>query len=233
MAGAYTVDGSLRFWPSFPLDAGRDYEFVSTLRESRAPASSTLGNFRHDLDSGYRSIAVDRVSPSIQAAISFQRILAHVRPLFRSRWASRAAGSTSRSSTTRGRDVPDVVVPLDTDLWNAERTRYTVILDPGRVKREILPNRADGARHSTADRSHARRPGLAGRTRSAADQRSSAGGFSSDRPRSTRSAPRSGRSLPPAVGSRDPVTVTFPKPLDFGLLQRSLSVRRGALEYRR
>src|SRR3954470_6048711 len=26
MAGRYTVSESLRFWPSFPFDAGRDYE---------------------------------------------------------------------------------------------------------------------------------------------------------------------------------------------------------------
>jgi hypothetical protein len=32
---------------------------------------------------------------------------------------------------------------------------------------------------------------------------------------------------PPSLGTRDPVTVTFPAPLDYGLLQRSLSVRRG------
>ena len=32
----------------------------------------------------------------------------------------------------------------------------------------------------------------------------------------------------PAAGSRDPVAVTFPKPLDYGLLQRALAVSRGA-----
>jgi len=36
------------------------------------------------------------------------------------------------------------------------------------------------------------------------------------------------RIAPPAAGTRDPVTVTFPKPLDYGLLQRSLAVSRGS-----
>ena len=40
----------------------------------------------------------------------------------------------------RGRAVPDPFLPLDVALWNEDRTRYTVLYDPGRVKRGIRPN---------------------------------------------------------------------------------------------
>ena len=56
-----------------------------------------------------------------------------------------------------GREVPGVVLPLDTDLWDAERTRYTVILDPGRVKRDILPNRRMGRPLHAGEGHHDRR----------------------------------------------------------------------------
>jgi hypothetical protein len=126
-----------------------------------------------------------------------------------------------------GRELPDVVVPLDTDLWNADRTRYTVILDPGRVKREILPNREMGrALH------HGNLITIVVK-RDWPDAHSNP--LVTDYRRRYRIGPAEQRALstaewhltPPAAGSRDALTVTFPKPLDFGLLQRSLSVRRG------
>ena len=40
--------------------------------------------------------------------------------------------------------MPGALLPLDTDLWNGDRTRFTILFDPGRVKRGILPNRDDG-----------------------------------------------------------------------------------------
>jgi hypothetical protein len=43
-----------------------------------------------------------------------------------------------------GEAIEGAMLPLDTELWNGDRTRYTVLLDPGRVKREILPNRRMG-----------------------------------------------------------------------------------------
>ena len=45
-----------------------------------------------------------------------------------------------------GREVVDPFLPLDTEFWNGDRTRYTLFLDPGRVKRGILPNQEMGAR---------------------------------------------------------------------------------------
>ena len=45
-----------------------------------------------------------------------------------------------RLQDAKGREVIDPFVPLDQPLWNAARTRYTLLFDPGRVKRGILPN---------------------------------------------------------------------------------------------
>ena len=35
-------------------------------------------------------------------------------------------------------------LPLDYEFWNADRTRFTVFFDPGRVKHGILPNKQMG-----------------------------------------------------------------------------------------
>jgi hypothetical protein len=40
----------------------------------------------------------------------------------------------------QGRALDDPFLPLDTELWSPDRTRITLLFDPGRVKRGILPN---------------------------------------------------------------------------------------------
>lgn len=40
--------------------------------------------------------------------------------------------------------VPDVFLNLQPELWNKERTVLTVWLDPGRIKRDLIPNREKG-----------------------------------------------------------------------------------------
>ena len=52
----------------------------------------------------------------------------------------------------RGREMPDALLPLDTELWNDDRTRFTLLFDPGRVKRDILPNRSMGRPLRAGDR---------------------------------------------------------------------------------
>ena len=43
-----------------------------------------------------------------------------------------------------GDTVPNVFLDLQPELWNKERTVLTVWLDPGRIKRDLIPNRSMG-----------------------------------------------------------------------------------------
>jgi len=127
----------------------------------------------------------------------------------------------------QGRSLEDAILPLDTALWNPDRTRFTVLFDPGRVKRGILPNRRAG------------RPLQAGQTFSIVVGRAWPDGharpLAADFRREYRVGPAIERPLDPsswrltapAAGSRDPLVVEFPWPLDRGLLQRALGVAAG------
>ena len=105
-----------------------------------------------------------------------------------------------------------------------EHTRYTVFLDPGRVKRGILPNEQMG-RALRAGHAYALVVDSAWRD---------ANGFPMAKSyrREFRAGPavQTGIALaawkiqPPRAGTRDPLVVTFPRPLDHGLLQRALGV---------
>jgi hypothetical protein len=125
-----------------------------------------------------------------------------------------------------GREVPDALLPLDTELWNGERTRFTLFFDPGRVTRDILPNRQMGRPLQAGetitlvvkkDWLDARGVPLASEFR-----RAYRVGAADERPLDT----SAWRVASPAAGTREPLIVTFPEALDHGLLQRALGVAR-------
>jgi hypothetical protein len=229
MAGRYTVDGTLRFWPSLPLDPGREYDV--RFQPSSVPRAS--------IDSGKAvagivSIAgVDRTPTTVVSAIHPS---GDVIPENNLRMYITFSGAMGQQGgldhitfiDDEGREVPDVVLPLDTELWNADRTRYTVILDPGRVKRDIRPNRRVGRPlHSGEGVTIVVKkdwPDAHGVPLSAEFRHRYRVGPADERALQT----ADWRIAAPSSGTREAVTVTFPKPLDYGLLQRSLTVSRGS-----
>ncbi len=227
MAGRYTAEGTLRFWPSFPLDPGREYDVrfqpANVPRAGVDPRKAVAGMVSIQAINRPPSTSVSAVYPSgdmipennLRMYVSFSASMGQQGGLDHIAFVD-----------DEGREVPDVVLPLDTELWNVDRTRYTVILDPGRVK-HILPNRSMGRVLHKAD-------GLTivikkdwldanGVPLVAEFRHHYRVGPADEKPLQT----GDWRIAPPAAGTRDPVSVTFPRPLDYGLLQRSLSVTRG------
>ncbi len=228
--GAYSVsEGILHFAPRFPFDPGQRYSVLldrSLLPSARDHSgSSELGQIRAtievpapDRSATTRVVQVHPTAPEVpenqlRLYISF----------------SAPMGLSGGSGYVHlidegGQVVVDPFLPLDVDLWNEDRTRYTVLFDPGRVKRGILPNEEMG------------RSLVAGRTYTLVVDREwrDAAGQPLAAPfrREFRVGPPEDRAIDPAEwrldvpldGTRDPLTVSFPKPLDYGLLQRALRV---------
>jgi hypothetical protein len=126
----------------------------------------------------------------------------------------------------RGREVADPFLPLDAEFWNQDRTRYTVFFDPGRQKRGILPNRQMGpslveGRTYTLVVRRQWRDGTGQPLREEFSHR-----FKVGPPRLDSIDYEQWRISAPDEGTRDPLIVEFPQPLDHGLLMRALGVRR-------
>ena len=127
----------------------------------------------------------------------------------------------------KGQQVEDafLVVAGEKELWDPERRRLTLLFDPGRIKRDLRPNLEAGLPLREGESftivvdsswqdaqgqplQHAFRKQFAV---AAADRTS---------PR-----PQEWQLTAPRAGSREPVTLRFPEPLDHALLERLLSVR--------
>ena len=225
--------GALRFTPRFPFDPGQRYEVVfdpSSLPSARgrsAPVPS--GALRTlvevpapDREPSTRVVAVYPTGPEVPEN--------HLRLyiVFSAPMGLGGGGAHVRLLDEHGGPVADAFLPLDVDLWNADRTRYTVFYDPGRVKRGIRPN-AELGRPLSADRRYT----LA----IDADWRDAAGQpLVAPFRREFRVGPARERALDPAAwrldlpapGTRDPLAVRFPVPLDYGLLRRALRVATAA-----
>jgi len=126
-----------------------------------------------------------------------------------------------------GREIEGAFLPLDYEFWDAAHTRFTVFLDPGRVKSGILPNKQMGRALDTGrtvtlviSREWRDEHGLPLKEHY---QRT----FHVAPPVEKGLDPATWRIQPPASGSRNALVVNFPKPLDHGLLMRALGVTRG------
>jgi hypothetical protein len=113
---------------------------------------------------------------------------------------------------------------MDPELWDPGRTRLTLLLDPGRIKRGLAPHEEAGyplepgvAIIVEVDTAFRDADGLP--LRAPARRRYEVGAAVR-----ARVDPRSWRIAAPAAGTRAPFAVAFDRPLDRALLEHSLSV---------
>jgi hypothetical protein len=227
MLGAYALDGDIvRFTPAFPLDAGRQYQ--ASFDPSRIPGRpaaapivrATLGR---PAEVREPTTVVTHVYPS---GDEIPENVLRMYVEFSAPMGRKSGVEHITLLNHDGREIPGAVLPLDYEFWSPDHRRFTVFFDPGRVKQGILPNREMG------------RAFTPGQTVTLAIRREWLDEHGQPlkedyrrtfRVREADEAPldpaRWTVAAPPRAG-RAPLTVTFPEPLDHGLLMRALGVRR-------
>lgn len=225
MLGDYRVEGrTVQFTPMFPLDPGREYAVafnpaaIPGVGESPPPGLKSvvsLPALRRD-----PSTSVTHVFPSADVVPENQlRLYIH----FSSPMGLKGGLDYVRLLDDAGREVIDPFLPLDTEFWNDDRTRYTVFFDPGRQKRGILPNQQMGRSLEPGRRYTL----VVSREWRDADGLPLIADFRRDfRVRAADEKPIDPREwkIAPPAGDRQPLLVTFPEALDHGLLLRALGV---------
>ena len=228
IAGKYSVSGHrIEFRPAFPFDLGRAYRAALSfdampVRRSAGGASATLNMRVVD------HVPVTRVTGVHPTAGQWPANLLRAYIHFSGPMGSQSGVNHIVLRDDRGAAVADAFLPLESDFWNSEHTRYTVFFDPGRVKRGILPNR-DMGRALIAGRQYTLEVATAwkdaqGRPLSEGFKYAFRAGPAIETPLDV----RAWTIAAPPPGTRDPLVVTFPWPIDHGLSMRALSVKNAS-----
>lgn len=221
VAGRFSVQaGSVCFVPRFPFAAGVSY----TLRVESAGECETAEIreiYRPSLEANPTAEVLGIYPTAGEVPVNLLRVYVHFSAPMSEGWAARAI--TVRRADT-GERLDDVFLPPEPELWDAGRTRLTMLLDPGRIKRGLVPNLefgyplVEGATVSISIdpvfRDATGQPLMAGAERT----------YNIGPALRSRIDPNAWRLTAPAAGSRDPLRVEFDRPLDHGLLQHCLSV---------
>jgi hypothetical protein len=215
IAGAYSVEnGALTFRPRYPLGAGMKVRAVFDSKESSfdlpkaAPPASTT--------------RVRYVYPSADVLPENQLKL-YV--YFTAPMQMGDAWSHIRLLDENAKPVDLPFLEIDQELWSRDQTRLTILFDPGRIKRGVLPlnevgpSIENGKRYTLAiDREwrDARGAPLL------EPYRKEFGVGPADR---TPIDTAKWKVTPPRAGTIEPLIIVFPEPLDYAMLQHAIEVR--------
>jgi hypothetical protein len=220
LLGELRLEGdALSFAPRFALRPGMRYRAVYRDPKQAAPAVALL-----EVPAGAARppTALVRIDPSADfLPENLLKFYLH----FSAPMSRGEAYRRIRLLDERGAALELPFLEIDQELWDQEARRLTLLFDPGRVKRELVPHqevgpplRAGSAYTLVVDRAWPDAHGNA--LRSEARKTFRVGPPDHAPPRTTDW--RLG--LPPA-GTRAPLVVTFPEPLDRALLERVLDLQ--------
>src|SRR5262245_32130723 len=123
-----------------------------------------------------------------------------------------------------GRDVELPFLEIDEELWDGTTTRLTLIIDPGRIKRGVRPPEEIGPALE-AGKSYTLAIGREGRDGAGNPLKEGfQKAFKVTPPDREPPDPARWKVESPRAGSRDPLAVVFPEPMDHALSQRLIRV---------
>jgi hypothetical protein len=215
LLGSYTVeDGTLTFRPRWPIAPG-----MHIVALFHPPGLLVLAEFDTPKQDAVPSARVEHIYPST-GDIPSNALRMYI--CFSAAMRRNEAWQHIHLLGENGARLEHAL--LEVELWDPGATRLTVLFDPARIKRglaplkELGPNLAEGQSYTLEiDRDWmdaAGAPLLDGFRKSfrvAAAER-------------TAIEPAKWRVTTPKAGTRDPLVVEFPKPLDYALVLRTLSV---------
>lgn len=226
MAGRYQVEGNrLTFVPAFPIQAGIRYR--ATLRVASLPGTPAQGHT--PVSAVFYQKALPPV-PSTRVAAIFPATDALPENLLK--FYLHFTGPMSRGGiyehirlrTAEGESVELPFLEIDEELWDPSLTRLTLFLDPGRIKRgvrpleEVGPSLAVGGRY-VLEIDRGWKDGQGAPLMESFAKEFKVVAADRDPPDPVHWVLRS-----PQGGTRDPLVVIFPEPMDEAITRRALSV---------
>ncbi|MEN0086934.1 MAG: hypothetical protein AAF737_00690 [Pseudomonadota bacterium] len=217
IAGTYAIDGrTLTFDPAFDFIAGQTYTVQSHEQ------TINLSSFTIALAGDASASGVVAIYPS-GAEIPENTLRFYIE--FSSPMMPHRAGDFIKLVNSEGVEDAAAFMLFTQELWNEDRTRLTLLMDPGRIKRGVAQNVALGPALLEGERYSIVVEGGWPRARGEL----SAPGF--EKTFTVSSALRtlpdtdSWKVQPPTVATKEPVIITFDRPFDRQLAQNAIMVR--------
>ncbi len=224
-AGTVTlVDGNLRFEPRYPFSEGLTYDAV--LRRSRIPGNDA--NMPDVLEGfGFESVPLESPTKVTHVYPSADELPVNLLKFYLHFSAPMSRGEAYQRIhllDADGKEVADPFLELGEELWDPGLQRFTLLFDPGRIKRglkpreEVGPVLEEGNRYTlVVDREWTDAAGypLAAQVRKS---------FVALVPDEAPLDVNAWKIEPPQPGTREPLVVRFPEPLDHSLLERVVRV---------
>lgn len=212
---ARAADAALVFTPRFPLQRGLAYE-VSAAGAEPVALEFTLPAPR--LAPEVTLVAVYPDAPVLPA--NLLKLYLHFSGPMRRGEAYRRA----RLRDASGAVVEGAFLEVEPELWNPERTRLTLLIDPGRIKRGLVPHEELGPvlypeREYVLEVDAAWRDDRGAPLRAGLRRAFRTGPADLGCP-----APALWQLAPPRAGTREPLAVRFDEVLDRALVERLLAV---------
>lgn len=212
--GNYSTESDLiSFTPLIPFTRGLRYE----LRLRNKP----IGTFNvplADLDDAPKLLGIFPSQDTLPENL-LKVYLRFSQPMQEGKSADYVFLVKNKSDTLQG-----AFLNLQPELWNEDRTLLTLWLDPGRIKRDLQPNRALGL---------PLQPGNRYRLLVSPEWKDQQGTrLTETRPKTFVASGRDSRSpvpthwkiTPPPGGSKQSLKIEFKEPLDYGLLTETISI---------
>jgi hypothetical protein len=139
MAGTFVVDGkALRFCPRFPFTAGTAYAFLTgAANDHPSPLLLTRPAATRPA-----STVVTHIYPTAATLpVNALRFYIHFSAPMSEGLADTGIELCDAGS---GQVLPGAILPMEPELWDQRRTRLTLLLDPGRIKRGLIPHAEAG-----------------------------------------------------------------------------------------
>ena len=228
LAGRFEIDADgICFIPRFPFLDGTSYSLlIDWVPEERHVGNLEVWTIQRPARTGAPTTDVVAIYPSgDELPVNQLKLYVHFSSPMSEGWATRAV-HVRRADNDELLD--GVFLAMEPELWDRERRRLTLLLDPGRIKRGLAPNSEAGypliEGVSVVVGIDAEFRDAAGRPlRTGAERRYQVG--SAVR---VRVAATDWRYLYPTARSVDPLTLEFDRPLDHALLGHSLWVNDAA-----
>ncbi len=221
LLGTYSVAGStLSFKPRFPLQRGVRYRAAVRATGDKLPVEETF------------LLPKPQEAPTVVEQVYPTR---DVLPENLLRFYVHFSAPMSRGDVYKyvrllgpgGKPVESPFLELEQELWDASSRRFTLLIQPGRIKRGLVPREELGpvleeGKTYTLEISR-EWPDAEGEPLKETYRKT----FRAAAPDETQPDPKAWKVQAPAAGRGEALVVTFPKPLDHAMLERVLWVTDG------